>query len=294
MNGVRYEHHYLSMFINGICPFKIKKLCGTADITANWHRNPEIIYVTEGNGTLQCGKESIQIKKGGVYMIPSQTIHRIFGEKGMDYNFIIIDEKFCIENGLKTDNRIFETDVSTEENRRLTENVIDEYAKIAEDKNETAYAKLRCAVLTLLVSIFASHSRINAEEAQSHSAEADRYVRKAIKYIDENSNRRISVEEVAKSLGITKYYLAREFRKHTGETVVAHITGVRLKRAEQLLLQGFTVTEAALESGFESGSYFSQTYKKLKGISPSEIRNTDIKPRCLVMDMCCDSGEFDS
>ena len=74
---------------------------------------------------------------------------------------------------------------------------------------------------------------------------------------------------IAAMCGITKYHLAREFKRITGQTVLTYLNALRCKKAQLLLSEGKTVTEAAFESGFESLSYFSRTYKRIMGAPPS-------------------------
>ena len=117
------------------------------------------------------------------------------------------------------------------------------------------------------MSITPSISRIADKKPIANS---DAYVRKAIVFISENYDRQLTADEIASSLGITKYHLVREFRKYTGETVISHLNKVRCTKARQMILGGYTVTQAAMECGFESVSYFSQKFKKIMGISPRE------------------------
>ena len=91
-------------------------------------------------------------------------------------------------------------------------------------------------------------------------------------HINENYTNPIGLEKISEIMGINKSYLSREFKKYTGQTVHTYINLVRCKKAEQCISDGMTVTEAAMECGFETLSYFSRTYKKLMNASPSEIK----------------------
>ena len=99
------------------------------------------------------------------------------------------------------------------------------------------------------------------------------YIKKVLEYIAEHYTEPLTLEDVADVCGITKYHLAREFKRFTGLTVITYVNILRCKRAEVCLAEGKTVTEAAVESGFDSISYFSRTYKKLMGVTPSEKKH---------------------
>lgn len=93
-----------------------------------------------------------------------------------------------------------------------------------------------------------------------------------VEYMNDHYNKRISLDEIAEHVGFNKFYLIREFKKYTGQTPFTYINILRCKKARLCILEGMTVTEAANESGFDTLSYFSRTYSKLMGQSPSAIK----------------------
>ena len=69
---------------------------------------------------------------------------------------------------------------------------------------------------------------------------------------------------------LSKYYFCRIFKNITGSTVIKYLNMYRCMKARELLSSGkYTVSEAALECGFENMSYFSKTYKAYSGSVPS-------------------------
>ena len=92
-------------------------------------------------------------------------------------------------------------------------------------------------------------------------------------YINENYTNALSLEHIAEVIGINKSYLSREFKKYAGHTVHTYINMLRCKKAEQCISEGMTVTEAAMECGFENISYFSRTYKNIMKGKASDIKH---------------------
>jgi AraC family transcriptional regulator len=73
--------------------------------------------------------------------------------------------------------------------------------------------------------------------------------------------------------GISAFHFHRIFRALTGETMFAFLQRRRLLRALELIHEGrFTLTEIALECGFDSGSSLSRAFQKHFHCSPSEYR----------------------
>lgn len=107
----------------------------------------------------------------------------------------------------------------------------------------------------------------------------DPRIRKIIRYIYENSSSRIAVDDLASLIGLNTSYFGALFSKTTGCPVKEYINRVRVDNAENLLSSGeLSVSEAAHRSGFEDAFYFSKTFKKIKGYSPSKVvLNTFLK-----------------
>ena len=93
---------------------------------------------------------------------------------------------------------------------------------------------------------------------------------KIIEYVNEHFREDITVELVAKQLYFTRGKVTSLFKKYAGEGLNEYTNKLRIKRANSLLLSGMSITEAALESGFQSIRTFNNVYKQIMGITPSE------------------------
>ena len=95
-----------------------------------------------------------------------------------------------------------------------------------------------------------------------------------IGYINENVTNYITVEKISQKLYIHRGKLSKIFSKYSGISINDYINNLRVSKANELLKNGSSVTEAALESGFQSVRTFSDVYKKKMGITPTEyIKN---------------------
>ena len=272
MSGIKYEHHMLGSVYDTICPFKVEFDTAEPDSMANWHKNPELIYITDGTGSVQCGSQSFTAHKGDIFVVSPETIHNVCSTENMGYYFIIIDEKFCLSNGIELERYLLSQVINDTETESIILRIINIYSNRKTDNPGLYAAKLRGAFIDLFVNICEKHAQFI--QGKKSIGNSDAYVRKAIVYISENYNRTLTIEEIAAQLGITKYHLSREFRRYTGETAISHLNKVRCAKARQMLCAGCSVTQAAMECGFESVSYFSQKFKAVMGISPREyVRN---------------------
>ena len=83
----------------------------------------------------------------------------------------------------------------------------------------------------------------------------------------------LSVDDVARSLGVSQMQLYRKVKALLGTGVADYIQNLRLTKARLLLLQeGSTIAEIAYLTGFSSPSYFSTAFKGKYQVSPSEFK----------------------
>lgn len=120
----------------------------------------------------------------------------------------------------------------------------------------------------------------SAIESKAISATMDEQLRiNAEQFVLQNISRTtLSVEEMAKSLNMSRAHLYKKLTAITGKTPIEFIRAVRLRQAALLLRQGtFNVSEVAYEIGFNNPKNFSKYFKDEYGVSPSQYINDNRK-----------------
>lgn len=98
-------------------------------------------------------------------------------------------------------------------------------------------------------------------------------LRKGIEYIHSNLSSPITLDDLCKIIGLSKYHLIRLFQKHMGTTPGQYLQDQRLHLASQLLRHSEkSVTSIAFEIGFNSLSSFERAFRKKFGVSPTKYR----------------------
>ncbi|QHW35521.1 helix-turn-helix transcriptional regulator (plasmid) [Paenibacillus rhizovicinus] len=85
-----------------------------------------------------------------------------------------------------------------------------------------------------------------------------------LEYIDLHLQDSISLELLEKQFYVNRHYLNRLFKSYTGSTIHEYIIYKRIATAKRLLVEGSTVTESCLQSGFNDYTAFSRMFKKRK------------------------------
>ena len=103
----------------------------------------------------------------------------------------------------------------------------------------------------------------------------NRHVRSIKRYIIEHYSEDITVSGLAEKLNINSVYCGALFKNSEGKSIHNFLMKVRVNKAAILLESGeYNISEAAELTGFKDVYYFSNTFKRIMGISPSEYRNS--------------------
>ena len=91
-------------------------------------------------------------------------------------------------------------------------------------------------------------------------------------YVHSNICSDLSLDMLCKATHFSKSYVVRLFKKHTGQTPTEYINRCRTELAKELL-NTKSVTDTALDCGFNNVSYFIHVFKKYTGSTPGEWKN---------------------
>lgn len=89
-----------------------------------------------------------------------------------------------------------------------------------------------------------------------------------LQYIHNNIQRPLSVEEVAKEFGYSKWYFCDKFKSYTGKSFLEYVRHYRISLAAMEILTGKKVVDVALSYGYDSISGFNKAFLKEYGCSP--------------------------
>lgn len=98
-----------------------------------------------------------------------------------------------------------------------------------------------------------------------------------ILFIEDHLEQELSLEEIARTLNYSKYYVARAFKENTGMTLHKYIQGRRLNEAARKLAHtGQPIIEVAFNAGYGSQQAFTQAFRQEYQCTPQEYRRMGI------------------
>ena len=128
------------------------------------------------------------------------------------------------------------------------------------------------ALMTGYLDLFMAQLMKEARDTMPNpGSSSSQYVLAAIKYIQFNYSHDISVDDIAKAVGVSRSHLYRVFMANVGQSPIDYLTGYRISEACSLLKNAhLSIAEIAVSVGFFDQFYFSRVFKKVKGVPPSK------------------------
>ncbi len=137
--------------------------------------------------------------------------------------------------------------------------------------DEYSNAFLGCYLQEIILFLI-RHSVLNEKEPEMLNSK-DEAILIATKYIYKNFRQPLTLETVSNVASLSPTYFSKKFKQVTGMGFKQYLNSVRLKFAQAALLNTTnSITDIALEYGFNDSNYFKDIFKKTYGKSPREFR----------------------
>ena len=136
------------------------------------------------------------------------------------------------------------------------------------------YELSRCENARTLAS--SSYAKVAVEDDSRRILKVKNFISK--NYMDE-----LRLPELASLAGMSSSAFSRSFKLHTGRNISEYIIDLRLGYAARMLVDtAKSISEIGFDCGFNNLSNFNRIFKKKKGCSPSEFRESYHKTRIIV------------
>lgn len=254
-------------------------------IPVHWHDEFEIIYVKSGLLTVSISGESYIGKAGDAFVVSPGNLHLMGSQTGtVDYFTFLFPLKYIsFRTDDMLDDKLLEPLNSghlmisprvKDSAKELCEQLIDIYmAENDETESKiTAQIKTKIILLQFILEMWKKGFVIENDTSGRNIVEKE-----MVSYIQQNFTGKISLKEFGEQFHLSEKYISRYFKEHFHITLSQYITYLRLENAKQLLQDtDLSVTETAMQSGYQNVSYFIRSFKKAYGISPLKYRNSGI------------------
>ena len=269
-------------------PLDIKPLSfGTR---AHIHEAIEIIFVESGDYRMFAGDREYLVHSGDMMLFRSNTIHSIYACESEHNRYYVLKVKPSLifdlaskDSALGYVMRFVISGNDPKTHWRADELIKSEiylsFERIKTTLESMGFCldlalKLSAAevILAILRDIIAHEQRTGIASSVNDSAAGQIY--KTIKQINRRYAEPLTAQSCAEDVSMSYSYFSRSFKRITQKSFKEYLNEVRVNNAERLLMStDLSVTEIALECGYNNVSYFIMVYKSLKGKTPFSYRN---------------------
>jgi AraC-like DNA-binding protein len=115
---------------------------------------------------------------------------------------------------------------------------------------------------------------LSTQSFENHDFENSDRIKKVYDYIQDNFNKKITLNEISELVNMTPVSFNRFIKSRTGKTFIAYVNDTRISFATRWLLETeLSVGEISYKCGFNNLANFNRLFKKAKKCTPKEYRN---------------------
>ncbi|OQP43005.1 transcriptional regulator [Niastella yeongjuensis] len=248
----------------------------------------ELIYIVDGTGVQYINKLKFNYRKGNLFLITPQDIHSFDIANLSSFFFIRFSEhyvktviskdkdavkrmEYILQNASHRPGCILKNKADKPFIASLIESII------RENTNQQIYFnKIIEQIVNTVITIVARNIALKLpKNIKENTGEP---VLEILHYIQQNvfEPGMLRAEVISRHFGISLAYLGRYFKKQTGETLQQYISNYKMRLVESRLLHSdMRINEIVYEFNFTDESHLNRSFKKYKGISPTEFRKSN-------------------
>jgi len=226
--------------------------------------------ICDGDAWIRVDGVDIYPKKNDLYLLPSKTMQ----------SFDCVDriphkKYYCHFNALVGDTSIFEI-IKTPfcidtANFVRAKQIFIELCDLQLEKDALSIIKSKASLLELIYLYLKGSPNIEYKVSKDGNKQN---IENILTYIEENLDQDLSVGLLAKLINFHPNYFTRMFKTKTGFLPKHYIIHRRMTKASNLLMRtNESIAEIAQKTGFKNQFYFTNAFKKINGLTPSDYRN---------------------
>ncbi len=251
--------------------------CGIEDCSSGYPWGPAIRdhyiihYVLGGKGTYTTGGCTYSLGKYDGFLITPDTVVKYQADEGDPWSYAWVGfhglkaSSYLKQAGLCSQSPIF---------RYGRDDFLkDCLLKMIETKDLKRGKEIR--LLGLLYEFLSQLVESSDSKLFEKDNRKEVYVKKALEFIHMNYSRKITIAEIAHSIGLDRSYLYSLFNEYVNASPKEYLMSFRMDKACELMhTTDLTIGNIARSVGYGDPLVFSKVFKKAKGICPRSYRNS--------------------
>ena len=255
----------------------------------HWHDELEAVYIAQGGTVVSVGARHYTLQAGQGFFVNTGVLHACRQQKGTEtclYHSLVFHARL-VGGGLDS---VFWQKylMPLLANRSCRSLALDgtqpwhapalaaiEAAWQAGRAAEKGYEFRVRANLSELVLQLSAHMPRSRSQVSEKALRSGERVKQMLEFIEENYALPITAAEIAESAAVSESECLRCFHDVIGMPPMQYLKQFRIQRAARLLANtSQKISDIAGECGFLDNSYFTKTFREIKGMSPGEYRKS--------------------
>lgn len=241
----------------------------------------ELSYIITGSGVRIIGDVIENFSKGEIILVPPNIPHcwsfdeSVHDGEGKIENITIVMENDFLE---RCKNLFPELSASISE-LQSNENAVSFQGELLDKLqvlmismiHQDSIERLSSFIKLLKLISYCKEMHIVGRPVPDHKKE--KKLQEIHLFVLRNFQRNITLEEIAKSVGMQKSSFCVFFKKMAGKSFFTYLMEFRIESSCQMLLKTkLSVAEICIASGFNDIPYYNRVFKKIKHITPTQYR----------------------
>ncbi len=248
----------------------------------------ELVIVTQGSAMHMLEGTAFPVTAGDVFLLQGHQKHYFYERRSLDLINIMYDPNkielpenelrcmpgYCAMFMLEPNYRRQHRFASRLHLKRVplaqVERLCDEMERECENDEPGKEVALRAKLMELIVYLSRAYNGTDTTEAHALLR-----VGSVIGALENDFSKDWKLDELLDIAHMSRSNLMRVFRKATGQTPIEYLVRLRIQKAMDMLRNtDLSITEIALEAGFNDSNYFTRQFRRILGESPRAFRQT--------------------
>lgn len=260
----------------------------------HWHKEFEFMYITEGKALFKVAKDTFVLEKGDALFINLNTLHAVEAIPGETCTYYsIVFHPWMISPSPNASTAIkYVLPVSRSQNLShvVLTHEYEFHSQMLEDMQTIIYLlhdkpycwELLCEQNLLhLWTLFLQQITKNWDKLKTRSIQQsldETRAKDAISYIQQHYASNITLGDIAASIHVSESECCRAFKRCINLSPIEYLMRYRVYMSTILIRDNPTLSFSAiaLQSGFNSSSYYNKLFRKYVGCTPSQFRKNPL------------------
>lgn len=245
----------------------------------------EFLYVDKGQAEVMADTEGYQLEQGEIIFHKPNEFHSVWANGKIAPNLIVVSF-VCNSPAMKFfENKILK---AGEQEKTILANLIKERTlcfdkrlnEFITEKNKRpdevfgAQQLIKIYLEMLLITFIRNNTAVQNQDRVSFLTRRrveDDLVTRIICFMKENIDKNLSIDDFCEEFGLSRTRIKDLFREKLNTGIIQYFRHLKIEKAKELIREeNYNFSEIADKLGFSSVHYFSNVFKKITDMTPSE------------------------